>query len=160
MKAGGSVRRPRAEALVARRFQVRPALATLTVVVVVVAAGAGFLAGDRGGTPTRTVSAQVTRAAGAKAAGAIVTRGATVSLRVSGFRDPGPGRVYQVWLAKPGQRSPTPTHALFTVDQDGHGVVELPSAARRGRQVMVTSELAGGSITGVPSRLPVLAATL
>ncbi len=142
------------------RLSLRPALAAAGATAVCAAAAVGFIAGSNGGTTTRTTPAQVASAAGANASARVEARGSAVSLHVTGFREPGAGRVYQVWVLKPGQRSPTATHALFTVDQDGRGVVELPKAASHGRRVLVTSELDGGSITGVPSRPPVLSARL
>lgn len=142
------------------RISLRPALAAAGATAVCAAAAVGFVAGSNGGTDTKTTSAQVTRLAGANASARVESRGSEASLHVAGLREPGTGRVYQVWVLKPGQRSPTATHALFTVDQDGRGVVDLPKSASHGRSVLVTSELDGGSITGVPSRPPVLSARL
>jgi hypothetical protein len=157
--AGASADRPARRWRIGR-WEVRPALATLSAAAVCAAAALGFVIGSGGSPETHRAVARVTPAAGARAHGTLEARGSAVSLHVAGFRGPGRGRVYQVWLLAKGQRRPTATRALFTVDQDGRGVVELPAAAGDGSLVMVTSERDGGSVTGVPSRAPVLSARL
>jgi hypothetical protein len=75
---------------------------------------------------------------------------------VRGFPAPPEGRVYQVWLKRPG-RDPEPTRALFGV-RDGRATVEVPGAVRGVEQILVTDEPRGGS--RVPTRAPVVVARL
>lgn len=75
------------------------------------------------------------------------------TLRVRRLPDPGEGRVYQVWLKRPGQ-DPEPTDALFGVRPDGRASVTVLGDLEEVDQVMVTSEPRGGS--DVPSRPPIV----
>jgi Anti-sigma-K factor rskA/Putative zinc-finger len=87
-----------------------------------------------------------------KASGELIVEGKQASLSVAGMPSAGPGRIYQVWLKKPGL-APQPTDSLFGVRSNGHGRVAidgLPGAT----QVLVTSEPVGGSSS--PTRTPVL----
>jgi hypothetical protein len=65
------------------------------------------------------------------------------------------GRVYQVWIKRPG-RDPQPTSALWSVRRDGSAEVAVPGSLDGVEAVLVTSEPNGGS--DVPSRAPVIAA--
>ena len=67
------------------------------------------------------------------------------------------GRVYQVWLKRPG-RAPEPTSALFTPRSDGTATTAVPGSLEGVEQILVTHEPPGGST--VPSRDPLLAATV
>jgi anti-sigma-K factor RskA len=80
-------------------------------------------------------------------------RSAQVSLRqrdgraelvVAHMPQPALGRIYEVWLSR-GPHDARPTKALFSVTGDGSGAVGVPDSLDGVREVMVTSEPAGGS---------------
>jgi anti-sigma-K factor RskA len=143
-------------------FRLGPVGALAGGLAVVVAAVLGFaLGGGRSTSPhVRVVTAQVAPGLGAAARAQLEETGSRTTLRVAHFAAPGRGRVYQVWL-KPGRNEALrATPELFTVGRDGQGAVELPRSARTAYRVMVTSEPAGGSPSGQPSRPPVLQVSL
>jgi anti-sigma-K factor RskA len=83
-------------------------------------------------------------------------------VRVSGDRGelivhqlpaPGAGRIYEVWLKRPGQ-APAPTSTLFSVTSNGRGEIGLPGSLKGVDAILVTSEPAGGS--QAPTRAPVI----
>jgi anti-sigma factor RsiW len=122
------------------------ALATALLVGVLVLAGV-----FAGGGSTRTIAAQV-----------VGVRGASVALRVEDGRgqlivqhmvQPPPGRIYEVWLQRPG-RAPQPTTALFGVTRSGSASVGIPGTLRGVQRVLVTDEPVGGSLR--PTRPPVI----
>lgn len=80
-------------------------------------------------------------------------------LHVVNMPPPGAGRVYQVWLQRPGQ-DPKPTDALFGVSRSGDAEVAVPGDLHGVAHVLVTSEPTGGSPTGRPSRAPVIMVSL
>jgi hypothetical protein len=136
----------------------RPAPAAALAALLLLAGGVGgvLVAGGGGeGEGARTVTAQVNRAA---------APGARVSLEVDadgrgvlvGRKLPPPprGRIYQVWLMKPGAKAPEPTPALFGVSTDGSATVAVPGDLDDVKQVLVTHEPLGGS--GAPTRAPIL----
>lgn len=93
-------------------------------------------------------------------------RTAQVSLRQSDGRaelvvahmpQPAVGRIYEVWLSR-GPGDAKPTNALFSVTGTGSGSVDVPDGLRGIREVMVTSEPAGGSLH--PTTKPSLRVTL
>jgi anti-sigma-K factor RskA len=139
----------------------RPAAALAAVTAVIAAGILGFaLAGGPDRRPaSTTIRARVSPAAGLAAAAALERRGDRETLRVRRFEGPGRGRVYQVWTQDTAKADPEPTSVLFTVGRDGGAAVELPAAARKAARVMVSSEPAGGSPTGIPSRAPVVVAS-
>jgi anti-sigma-K factor RskA len=140
------------------RIELRPAIAMAGAVAVIVAGVLGFaLGGGPSAGPTRSVSAQVRPSAGPAAVAKLEVRGRRETLRLRRFATPGEGRVYQLWT-QTGGRPPEATSVLFTVGKDGGAAVELPAAARRAHRVLVSSEPAGGSTSGRPSRRPVLVA--
>ena len=63
------------------------------------------------------------------------------------------GRVYQVWLQRPG-RDPEPTQALFRPSRAGTVSVDMPGSMEGVDQVLVTHEPIGGS--DVPSGPPLI----
>ncbi len=78
-------------------------------------------------------------------------------LRLARMPQPGPGRIYEVWLVR-GTSAPEPTDALFGVSTKGSGTVDVPGNLQGVKQVLVTSEPLGGS--PAPTREPVIAVTL
>ena len=150
--AGAGADRAPAPARRARRaWWARPGFA-LAAVVLLLAGGAlagGLLSGDA----TRTVAAQMQPA------------GADVRLEIAGdeamlvVRDmppPPAGRIYQVWLKRPGQ-DPAPTDALWSVNAQGAAQVAVPGSLDGVEAVLVTDEPQGGS--AAPTRAPVISAT-
>jgi anti-sigma-K factor RskA len=143
-------------------WRLRPALAAAGAALVAAAAVVGFVLGEGGGPArTRTIAAHVTAGAGRAASASLVREDGRLVLRVEHMAAPGRGRVYQVWLQQHSGLAPQPTPAMFTpLGPDGSNRVQLPQAAGASHQVLVTSEPAGGSRTGIPSRAPVLSATV
>jgi anti-sigma-K factor RskA len=71
------------------------------------------------------------------------------------FPPPPRGRVYQVWLKRPGA-DPRPTNVLWSVRSDGTAQVAVPGSLDGVEAVLVTDEPEGGS--GRPSKAPVITA--
>jgi anti-sigma-K factor RskA len=93
-------------------------------------------------------------------------RTAQVSLRqrdghselvVAHMPQPAVGRIYEVWLSR-GAGDVKPTNALFSVTGAGSGSVDVPTSLHGVREVMVTSEPAGGSLH--PTSKPLLQVAL
>jgi hypothetical protein len=72
--------------------------------------------------------------------------GTHAELEVSGMSEPPRGEVYEVWLDR-SHAPPQATDALFTVTGAGNGSVEVPGDLRGVREVMVTVEPLGGSLS-------------
>ena len=68
---------------------------------------------------------------------------------------PSAGRIYEVWLERPGVR-PAPTTALFSVTAAGAADVGVPGPLTGTSEIVVTQEPAGGS--RVPTSEPVIVA--
>ena len=76
----------------------------------------------------------------------------------SGLPAPPKGRVYQLWLKRPGQ-APEPTSALFRPTSDGHGDRTAVTGSLDGvEQVLMTDEPDGGSQQ--PTRAPMMSVAL
>jgi anti-sigma-K factor RskA len=71
------------------------------------------------------------------------------------FPAPPRGRVYQVWLKRPGD-DPQPTNVLWAPSRDGTAEVAVPGSLDGVEAVLVTDEPDGGSAR--PSRQPVITA--
>jgi anti-sigma-K factor RskA len=125
--------------------------AGLAGVLLALGVGIGALASG-GGDSGRTVQAQVVAPSAPTARASLTVSGNDATLKVSGFPSPPAGRVYQVWVKRPG-RDPAPTNALFSVRR-GQATVEVPASVRNGDQVLVTAEPDGGS--PAPTRAPVI----
>jgi anti-sigma factor RsiW len=108
-----------------------------------------------GGPSERTVQAQVVEPAAPGARAALTVAGDRATLSVRNFPAPPSGRVYQVWLKRPGRAAPEPTDALFDV-RDGRATVDVPGGVEGVDQVLVTDEPNGGS--AAPTRDPVVIA--
>jgi anti-sigma factor RsiW len=128
--------------------------AALAAVLIALGVGAGVLLSGGGGESARTVQAQVVAPSAPSARASLTVSGDHATLSVSGFPAPPSGRVYQVWVKRPG-RDPAPTNALFSV-RDGRATVEVPGSMRGVDQVLVTDEPDGGSRK--PTRSPVIIA--
>ena len=66
------------------------------------------------------------------------------TLVASNLPAPPSGRVYQVWIKRPGS-APEATDALFTVRKDGSAAVDVPGSLEGVEAVLVTDEPPGGS---------------
>ena len=118
-----------------------PAAVAATVLIAVGVGGGVLLSGGDDG--ARTVTAQVVAPSSPDARASLTVGGDRATLRVQDFPAPPQGRVYQVWLKRPG-RAPDPTTALFTV-RDGDATVQVPGSVEGVDQVLVTAEPDGGS---------------
>jgi anti-sigma-K factor RskA len=127
--------------------------AVAAAVLVAVGVGGGVLIS--GGDEARTVDAQVVAPSAPGARASLTTDDDRATLRVRDFPAPPRGRVYQVWLKRPG-RAPDPTTALFT-PRDGDATVAVPGSVEGVDQVLVTAEPDGGS--PAPTRDPVIIAS-
>ena len=74
-------------------------------------------------------------------------------LIVAHMTQPPAGRIYEVWLQRPGQ-APQPTTALFGVTHSGSADVVVPGTLKGVQRVLVTDEPLGGSLK--PTRTPVI----
>ena len=133
----------------------RPPVAAFAAALVLLAVGTALLARGlgAGGPQTTVVVAQVNPGQPRDASARLVLNADRAQLRVSGLRNPGRGRVYQVWVRKDRQ-VPEPGGAMLRVDARGAAQARLPGDVRRFDQVLVTSEPAGGSV--LPTSVPVL----
>jgi anti-sigma-K factor RskA len=123
--------------------------ALATVLVIGVLALAGVFSG--GGTSSRTISAQLVGVQGASAA--LRVQDGRGQLIVAHMAQPPAGRIYEVWVQRPG-RAPQPTPALFGVTRSGSAEVAVPGSLSGVQRVLVTDEPLGGS--QVPTRMPVI----
>ncbi len=129
----------------------RPGVALACAAVLLVAGGvAGVLLA--GGDDGRTVVA-TTVDPRATVELEIHDDGATLVAR--GMPAPPEGRVYQVWLKRPGS-DPEPTSVLWSTRADGSAAVAVPGSLDGVEAVLVTDEPEGGS--DVPSGPPVITA--
>jgi anti-sigma-K factor RskA len=155
--AGAGADRPPAPAPVptARRerrraWWARPGFALAAVVLLLAGGAVGILAG---GEETRTVVAQ-TATPGSQAT--LELTGSDGTLVVRDMPPPPEGRIYQVWLKRPGA-DPEPTDALWTVNAEGDAEVAVPGSLDGVEAVLVTDEPMGGS--QAPTRTPVITAS-
>jgi anti-sigma-K factor RskA len=126
------------------------AFSALLLAVVV---GAQVLSGDA----TRTVAVAADPAQAAGAGGELRVHDGGATLVLHGMPAPERGRVYQVWVKRPG-RDPEPTSTLFEPRTDGSATAAVADAVEGAEAVLVTQEPDGGS--GAPSRPPALTAEL
>lgn len=128
----------------------RPALAALCAAAL---AGAGLLGAELAAGPagpaTHVYAASVGNAA-------VRVSGDHAELIVRRLPQPGPGKIYEVWLKRGAKLQPA--HALFGVDRAGRGTVVVPGSVHGVSAVLVTAEPAGGKQT--PSSQPVVIAPL
>ena len=122
----------------------RPAFAAAAACGLLIFGGVlGFVlnGGDDGGGGQTTAVAQVSGTGGR----AVVSYGdgSHGVLKVSDMPPVAAGRVWEVWVKRPG-RAPEPTDALFTTTRDGSATVAVPDVDGAER-VLVTSEREGGS---------------
>jgi anti-sigma-K factor RskA len=123
----------------------------------VLAAGVLALALGLGRDAERSIPLTVDKTQAASARGELRVGDGNATLVVAGLPEPGPGRVYQIWLGRPG-RAPKPTTALFVPAGDGRASTGVTANLGEDDAVLVTSEPSGGS--RAPTRPPVLSAQL
>jgi hypothetical protein len=152
----GADRPPRAEP---RRFslgfaRLRPLTAgALAAVLIAIGVGTGTLL--RGGPSCTTRPATVDHAAGAASSGKLTICDGNATLALAGMHAPPDGRIYELWLDDPTDRSGPKASGLFSV-RDGRASVDVGKL--RGRTVLVTDEpLPDGS--EVPTRTPIVKAS-
>ena len=81
----------------------------------------------------------------------------SAELVVQHFPAPPAGKIYEVWLERPGG-APAPTRVLFSVTRQGAGDIGVPGEMRGVSEILVTPEPAGGSTA--PTHAPVIVARL
>ena len=128
-----------------------PAAVAAAVLIALGVGGGILLSGSSSG---KTVQAQVVAPAAPAARASLTVADDRATLKVREFPAPPSGRVYQVWIKRPG-RDPAPTNALFGV-RDGRATVQVPGSMKGVDQVLVTAEPDGGS--RAPTRDPVIIA--
>jgi anti-sigma-K factor RskA len=152
--AGRGADRPAPAARPRRRrldWLTRPAVALACALLLLVGGGlAGVLLS--GGDEARTVVA-TTEAPAADVRLEIRDEGST--LFAENMPAPPRGRIYQVWLKRPG-RAPEPTSVLWSTRSDGSAEVAVPGSLEGVEAVLVTHEPPGGS--DEPSVAPVISA--
>jgi hypothetical protein len=126
--------------------------AVAAAVLIALGVGGGILLS--GGPSGKTVQAQVVAPAAPGARASLTVADDRATLKVRDFPAPPSGRVYQVWLKRPG-RPPDPTTALFRV-RGGNATVDVPGSMKGVDQVLVTAEPDGGS--RAPTRDPIIVA--
>jgi anti-sigma-K factor RskA len=124
-----------------------------TILVLGGVVGVAVQSSRDGGPATRTVQAAVT----GRGRAALELTGSRAALKVDGVPSLPKGRVYQVWLVRPGRKAPEPTHTLFNVRRDGRATVAIDESVKGVRQVLVTAEPDGGSRQ--PTSAPVISAS-
>jgi anti-sigma-K factor RskA len=137
-----------------------PRLATAATAAALLIAGAAIGAGvsrlgDSSDPHTVTAAVDAKRAPRAGASVEVSGDGATLVAR--GLPAPPSGRVYQVWIKRPGQ-APQPTSVLFTPSREGAATATVPGPLEEVEQVLVTDEPAGGSPS--PTRQPLVIAEM
>ena len=146
-------RRERPRLRLPRPGSFRPALAGAMLLLGLLAGfGVAQLAG--GGDDERTITAKVDDARLPTASAELRLDGDGddgAALTAEGLPDPGPGRVYQAWIASGDEIAPAPT---FVADRDGSGSVALPEDLSGADAVLVTRERRGGA--RVPGEMPVM----
>jgi hypothetical protein len=131
----------------------RPGVA-LACALALLAAGAVAGALLSGGEESRTVVAQ-TQAPDADVR--LEIRDGSAMLVARKMPPPPRGRIYQVWLKRPG-KDPEPTSVLWSTRDDGSADVAVPGSLKDVEAVLVTDEPPRGS--NVPSKPPVITASI
>jgi anti-sigma-K factor RskA len=149
--------RRRPAAPVRRRFLgglfARPAMALACAAVLLVAGGVFGALLSGGGDGERTVVAQTNAP---RADVRLEIRDDRGTLVARGVPQPPPGRMFEVWIKRPGQ-DPQPTSVLWAPRSNGSAEVAVPGSLEGVEAILVTDEPSGGS--DVPSRMPVIVAS-
>lgn len=134
----------------------RPALAIagLLAVAAIVVGGIELSKSSTSSPPSRVYQAKVI---GERGSAKVNVTGGHAQLIVRDFSPPPPGKIYEVWLSRAGQK-PTPTGVLFSVTASGDSDVDVPQSVHGVQALLVTPEPAGGS--SAPTHTPVINAKL
>jgi anti-sigma-K factor RskA len=159
--AGPAADRPPARARRSRRWNLslrRLAPVAVAAALLIVGGAIGFGASGLGdGSDERTVVATVDPARAPRAGASVEVSGDGATLVARGLPAPPSGRVYQVWLKRPG-RAPQPTSVLFSPSREGAATATVPGPLEGIEQVLVTDEPSGGSPS--PTRQPLVVAKM
>ncbi|MGH2947345.1 MAG: anti-sigma factor domain-containing protein, partial [Solirubrobacteraceae bacterium] len=124
--------------------------------------GAEFRFGQAGvaldGDGGRTYAVTVDREQAPAASAELHVLDGEAMLVAEGLPAPPEGRVYQVWIKRPGIEAPEPTSALFLPRSDGSAAAAVPGDLAEMEAVLVTHEPRGGS--RAPTRAPLLSAPM
>lgn len=135
----------------------RPVLVPATGLLVLAAGVGGWAIGSAGTAGTaeeaRTVAASIDRGRVPNASGelTLTAEGEEPVLRLTGLRDLGAGRTYEVWVQRKGDLAPGP---LFSPTADGAAVTGVPGDPAGIEAVFVTRERAGG--VRAPTETPIV----
>lgn len=133
----------------------RPAIAAVAALAVVVVVVGALVVSSGGSSGTRTIAATVT---GSPGSAQLSVSGGRGELVVRGFPQPAAGHIYEVWKLRDGDKVPSPTRALFSVNSSGAADVGVPGDLNGVTKVLVSQEPAGGSL--VPTTTPVIVASV
>lgn len=134
---------------------VRPAMAWVSVALLMVGIAAGFAAGQfTSGHQSRTVAAAFDVKRVANGSGSLVIPkgdSSMATLRLHGMPSLPSNKTYQVWIQRRGETVP---QAIFNVGEDGNALTAVGSEVKDADSVLVTREPAGGA--RAPSGPPVV----
>jgi anti-sigma-K factor RskA len=136
-----------------------PAFATAAAVcVLAIGVGIGIGVSQIGGGSGKTLTAAVDHSMAPSGAASLRVPGdgKNALLTVQGLPDPGPGKVYEVWVQRGGALQPA--GALFSVGAGGSGSAGIPGSLKGAEAVAVTAEHDGGTLK--PTSMPVLTVKL
>jgi len=126
--------------------------------VLAIGIGIGIGVSQIGGGGGKTVAALVDHSRAPSGAASLHVPGnkQNALLMVQGLPNPGPGKVYEVWVQRGGQMQPA--GALFSVGSGGSGSAGIPGSLKGAEAVAVTAERDGGALK--PTQMPVLTVKL
>jgi anti-sigma-K factor RskA len=156
--AGPEADRPPAPGRRRWRFampRLAPLAGALALLFIGVAIGVGV--GGLGSSQPKTIAATVDQKVAPRAGAELEVDGQEATLVAHGLPPAPSGRVYQVWLKRPGQ-APEATSALFTPRGDGSATATVTGPLDDVEQVLVTDEPIGGS--EIPTRKPFVVASM
>lgn len=140
-------RRPLLERLGLGGLLLRPAMAGLAALLLVVAGVVGYAVRD-GGDASSKVYAAVGQGQGSLAEGTLRVDGDSGLLTVRGLPETDRDEVYQAWVEdRPELGGEVHPSSVFVVSDDGIGDVAIPHGLEDAERVMVTREPRGGSDT-------------
>jgi anti-sigma-K factor RskA len=132
-------------------WRLAPAAAALLAAGLLAGVAISGLTGDG----TRTYDVAVDRRQAPEATAELRVDDGEATLGADGLPTPPEGRVYQVWVKRPG-RDPQPTDVLWSPRGDGSAEVAVPGSLDGVEAVLVTDEQQGGA--DEPSKAPVITA--
>ena len=136
-----------------------PALvAAAAACVLAIGIGIGIGVANIGGGSSKTLTALVDHTRAPSGNASLVVSGSKKGaiLNVQGLPNPGPGKVYEVWVQRDGTMQPA--GALFSVSSGGSGTAGIPGSLKGVQAVAVTAERDGGALK--PTQMPLLTVNL